>query len=159
MILKVFLNPKLRLSIFACAFLFAATSCTPRAIKPSSEPIRLPIPDEQIPSEPTVEKLPEVKGPNPRMLASLQLTQQAQSYILAGQADGAIRILERAVALDPSNGQNYYYLAEAWLVKKNMGQALNFNDLAMIHLGSDPDWQKRILDQKQRIEQQARLAE
>ena len=161
MVLKVFLNPKFVLYFLFVFLLVSVISCRPRIITPSPEPVRLPIPNKTTPPEITVEPspTPEDQAPNPRLMASLQLTKQAQTLIQAGEADSAIRILERAVALDPSNGQNYYYLSEAWLLKKNMGQALNFNDLARIHLGSDQNWQKRIIDQHQRIEKQARTAE
>jgi predicted Zn-dependent protease len=65
--------------------------------------------------------------------------------------DDAIRTLERAVNLNPSNGQNYYYLAEAWLKKGNPGQAGEFNRLAAMYLRDDPDWMARVKTQEKRV--------
>jgi tetratricopeptide (TPR) repeat protein len=156
------------LIIFLCFLLVSATgfSCTPRVIypvpeskrpmpAPYPEPAPLPpsVPDATLPPEPEVIQPPVAEEPKPRMLASLELTQQGKSFIARNQPDSAIGVLERAVALEPSNGQNYFYLAEAWLLKGNTSQALNFNDLAEIHLGSDEKWMQRIIDQRQRIKE------
>jgi Tfp pilus assembly protein PilF len=89
--------------------------------------------------------------PNPRSVASLQLTEQGRRLLDAGKSDQAIRVLEQAVSLDPDNGQNYYYLAEAWLVKGVTTEAKEFNELAEIHLQEDAAWMKRIAQQANRI--------
>jgi predicted Zn-dependent protease len=68
-----------------------------------------------------------------------------------GKIDDAITTLERAMNLNPSNGQNYYYLAEAWLKKRNPSQAMEFNRLAAIYLGDEPEWINRVNDQRERI--------
>lgn len=65
--------------------------------------------------------------------------------------DDAIRVLERAVNLHPQLGENYFYLAEAWLQKGNPEQASEFNRLAAIYLDADPQWLQRIKNQKTRI--------
>ncbi|MBU4053344.1 MAG: tetratricopeptide repeat protein, partial [Proteobacteria bacterium] len=75
----------------------------------------------------------------------------ARQHLEEGDADNAIRSLERAVVLDPSNGQNYYYLSEAWLQKGNMDQALKFNELAEIHLANQSRWDAMVIEQKRRI--------
>ncbi len=56
--------------------------------------------------------VPEVKEgpvpsdePSPRVLASLQLTQQARTLLEGGQFDDAISVLERAVSLNPTSGE------------------------------------------------------
>ncbi len=69
----------------------------------------------------------------------------------SGKADDAITTLERGVNLNPSNGQNYYYLAEAWLMKGNLSQAREFNRLAAMYLRDKPDWMNRVKDQRERI--------
>jgi len=69
----------------------------------------------------------------------------------AGKTDEAIRTLERAMNLNPSNGENFYYLAEAWMRKKNLRQAEEFNRLAAIHLKSDGRWTARVAEQAERI--------
>jgi len=53
--------------------------------------------------------------------------------------------------VNPSNGQNYYYLAEAWLTKGNLSQAREFNRLAAMYLRDDPDWMNRVRAQQERI--------
>jgi predicted Zn-dependent protease len=64
--------------------------------------------------------------------------------------DDAIRVLERAVSLHPSNGENYFYLAEAWLAKKDTTQAEEFNRLAHLYLKGDV-WKARVEQQRERI--------
>ena len=95
----------------------------------------------------------EPAGPSPRALASLELTEQGRRHIEAGQADKAIRVLEQAISLHPGNGQNYYYLAEAWLMKGFAGEARQFNRLAESHLTDDKDWEKLVTRQAERIVQ------
>jgi predicted Zn-dependent protease len=88
---------------------------------------------------------------NPRVAASLQLTGQGRRLVENGKPDKAIRILEQAVSLNPANGQNYYYLAEAWLMKASATQAKEFNQLAEIHLKDDSEWMIRVAKQADRI--------
>ncbi len=89
----------------------------------------------------------------PRVLASLRFTDQAQRYLEARRPDEAIRVLERAVNLHPHHGRNYYFLAEAWLMKGDMGQAREFNRLAHIYLaGENASWGDRIHRQKKKID-------
>jgi tetratricopeptide (TPR) repeat protein len=88
---------------------------------------------------------------NPRAVASLQLTDQGRRLLEVRQPDKAIRILEQAVSLNPLNGQNYYYLSEAWLMKGAADQAKEFNQLAEIHLKDDSEWKMRVAQQAERI--------
>ena len=88
---------------------------------------------------------------NPRVVAALQLTDQGRRLLEDRQPDKAIRALEQAVSLDPGNGQNYYYLAEAWLMKGSAAQAKEFNHLAEIHLKEDSAWMIRVAQQADRI--------
>ena len=89
---------------------------------------------------------------DPRARASLQLTQQGKTFLTQGKADDAISVLERAVGLDPNNGQNYYYLAEAWIMKDNPTQAEEFNRLAGIYLEDSYSWMRQVAQQKDRID-------
>lgn len=91
--------------------------------------------------------------PSPRALASLALTDQGRRHIEAGQADSAIRVLEQAISLHPGNGQNYYYLAEAWLMKGFAEKARQFNHLAESRLTGDEHWEKSVNRQAERIVQ------
>ena len=88
---------------------------------------------------------------NPRVLASLQLTDQGRRLLEERKPDKAIRVLEQAVSLHPDNGQNYYYLSEAWLMKGSAAQAREFNQLAEIHLKEDSAWMLRVANQADRI--------
>ena len=93
----------------------------------------------------------EPARPSPRALASLKLTDQGRRLIEAGEADNAIRVLEQAISLNPTNGQNYYYLSESWLMKGFASEAREFNYLAESHLKGDQDWEKRVTRQAERI--------
>lgn len=100
----------------------------------------------------THEPPPSPESPaTPRVLASLQLTEQGRSLLNKGQPDAAIRVLERAINLNPGNGENYYYLSESWLQKGEAKQAKEFNHLAEIYLTEYPDWTVRIARQKDKI--------
>ena len=88
---------------------------------------------------------------NPRVVASLQLTEQGRRLLEDRKPDKAIRVLEQAVSLHPTNGQNYYYLSEAWLMKGSAAQAREFNQLAEIHLKEDSAWMLRVANQADRI--------
>lgn len=90
--------------------------------------------------------------PEPRVIASLELTTQGKNLLAQGQPDAAIRLLERAIQINPTNGQNYYYLAEAWITKENYTQATEFNELAQIYFTENPTWLKRAKNQRERIE-------
>jgi predicted Zn-dependent protease len=81
----------------------------------------------------------------------LQLTEQARFLIQENKPDEALRVLERALALYPTNGRNYYYMAEAWLMKGNVSQATEFNSLAALYLRDEPEWTMRVKAQQERI--------
>ena len=93
----------------------------------------------------------ETARENPRVVASLQLTDQGRRLVEDRKPDKAIRVLEQAVSLHPTNGQNYYYLSEAWLMKGSAAQAKEFNQLAEIHLKEDSEWMIRVAKQADRI--------
>lgn len=108
-------------------------------------------PPEAMPA-PSIEKpvSPAIQG-DPRELASLQLTDQGRILLEQGKADEAITVLERALNLYPTNGRNYYYLSEAWLLKNDALQAKEWNRLAEMYLSDDKEWHEKVLDQKARI--------
>ena len=102
----------------------------------------------EAPEPATVE---ETAKEDPRVAASLQLTDQGRRLLEDRQPDKAIRVLEQAVSLHPTNGQNYYYLSEAWLMKGSASQAKEFNQLAEIKLKEDSAWMNRVANQADRI--------
>jgi tetratricopeptide (TPR) repeat protein len=89
---------------------------------------------------------------DPRVLASLQITGQGKTLLEKNKPDDAIRTLERAISLDPANGLNYYYLADAWIIKGNYKQAQEVNRLAHIYLNDNVKWNLLVIDQRELIE-------
>lgn len=133
--------------VFFASFAFSACAIFPQ---PSPPPPSPPSP----PAETMVQKkeqVPPRENGSPRAVASLRLTEQARVLIEQGKVDEAITTLERAMNVNPSNGRNYYYLAEAWLKKRNPSQAIEFNRLAAMYLKDEPDWMSRVRDQQDRI--------
>lgn len=131
-------------AVFLAGLSLSACALVPPS--PSSPPSSSP--------EPAVQErraTPPSQQDSPRVLASLSLTEQARALLESGRVDDAIRTLEHSMNVNPSNGQNYYYLAEAWLQKGNLSQAVEFNRLAALYLRDDPDWTSRVKDQQERI--------
>ena len=116
----------------------------------ASAPIEKPAPDQPPPQTSREADFDDTQA-RPRAIASLELTTQGRNLLTQGRPDAAIRLLERALQLNPTNGQNYYYLAEAWIMKKNLSQAREYNDLAQIYFVADPLWQKRAESQRKRF--------
>lgn len=148
--LKIFLI-RFKAVIVTCIFGFSVvlSGCAPTVMKPSPEGYRG---TSQEAGE--FEENAEKSGLSPRALAALQLTEQGRMFLEKNQPDNAIGILERALNLNPNNGRNYYYLAEAWLMKWNIGQATEFNRLAEIYLKDDGEWLNRVILQRERIREQ-----
>ncbi len=147
--LKIFLI-SIKMVIVTCIFGFGMvlSGCAPTVMRPSPEVYR------ETPRESDeFEKNAEKPGFSPRALAALQLTEQGRMFLENNQPDDAIGILERALNLNPNNGRNYYYLAEAWLMKWNIGQATEFNRLAEIYLKDDSEWLYRVILQRERIKE------
>lgn len=150
-------NFKRFLIIFLLAIGLVPIGCTttsPRSAPPPYSPF--PSPPPSAPSKPETAVFPEERKepeerPGPRALASLQMTEQGRELIERKKVDDAITVLERAVSLNPGNGQNYYYLAEAWLQKRNISQAAEFNSLAGTYLEGDQTWMLKVEEQKKRI--------
>lgn len=128
-----------------CLFIAGLAGCVKDrpAGKPAAAADEIAREEQQVPGQ-TVQ-------PSPRVMASLKLTDQGRRLVDAGQADKAIRVLEQAISLNPNNGQNYYYLSEAWLMKRFAAKARQFNGLAESHLAGDKDWEKLVARQAERI--------
>jgi predicted Zn-dependent protease len=137
-----------RISIFSllCLALSACAIVPESPPSPSSSPSPSPAPTV-LEKDQSLSRQDE----SPRAVASLRLTEQARVLLETGKVDDAITTLERAINLNPSNGQNYYYMAEAWLRKGNPSQAREFNRLAAMYLKDDPNWIGRVKDQQERI--------
>lgn len=128
-------------------------------------PVEIPPP---IPSEPSTDNAPADVGigrpsePDPsraeaalqaRRSAAEEMVRQGRRLLDRGQTDAAIRVLERAAALDPGGGRPYFYLAEAWYRKQDAGRAREFNALAERALATEPGWASRIGRQLDRIDE------
>ena len=161
------LDPRSSLLLALLLILLAVSSCAgPPVARPTSRSPKATVPETSLPGEspPSTPPAPAPGVPSPqdqvteprqeatpRGIASLRLTEQARNLLEEGNTDQAIRTLERAMNLNPSNGQNFYYLSEAWLKKKNYRQAEEFNRLAAIHLKTDASWMARVAEQAERI--------
>jgi len=130
--------------------LILAFGCAARPPKSTVPSTPVAEPPSTIPSP---EPADRVKEPTPRALASLRLTEQAQWLIASKKPDQAIRILEKSLNIDPGNGRNYYFLAEAWIIKGDKTQAIEFNRLAENYLKEDVSWLEKVQKQKERIEE------
>ena len=149
--LKAFLiHFKMVMATVIFGFLMVLSGCAPAVVKSAPS-----APWETPQNAGGGEKNAEKQGLSPRALAALQLTEQGRMFLENKQPDDAIGILERALNLNPDNGRNYYYLAEAWLMKGNIGQAAEFNRLAEIYLKDDNEWLQRVILQKERITEKA----
>ena len=84
-------------------------------------------------------------------MASANLVDQGKDYLDKGKPDPALRAFERALSLYSGNGETYYYMAEAWMMKKNKHQALEFNRLAGMYLSGDYLWSDKVTEQQKRI--------
>ena len=121
---------------------------SPKESQPSE-----PVPTQQIPQpRSTVPGTGQTDRSAPRTVASLRLTEQARLLIESKKPDDAISILEKAMNIDATNGQNYYYLAEAWIMKGNKSQATEFNRMAGLYLKDEGTWMTKVRQQKDRIQ-------
>jgi tetratricopeptide (TPR) repeat protein len=114
----------------------------------SRPPLKKPLPEDAPPAA-SDQAVPE--RPSPRHLASLQLADQGRRLLQEGRVEEAISVFERALTLNPGHGPYYYYLAEAWKMKGNTAQALEFNRLAALHLDHDAEWRSRVANQQEDI--------
>jgi len=71
-------------------------------------------------------------GTPPHVAAATRLADQARLRMAEGDTDGAIELLERAVAVDPSNPYAYYFLAELHFSHDAYEQAINFAERATL---------------------------
>ena len=112
------------------------------------------VPREAAPAPSPAIEPEKTPRPDPRIQASLKLTEQGRHFLETRAPDNAIRMFEQAISLNPGNGQNYYYLAEAWMIKGELTEAREFNHLAETYLKQDPTWMLRVGQQAQRIADQ-----
>ncbi len=107
--------------------------------------------NEAMPEPQIVDDQKGKKKGSATVLASHAYTTKGYERLKEGDYNGAIRLLERAVSLNPHDGPGYYYLAEAWIGKGNMAQAIQFNRLAQLYLKQDTAWSDKAVKQRKRI--------
>ena len=118
-------------------------------VSPKAMPPKAVLPPEEVPPPKT--SPPPEPIPVARMLASASLVEQGKNYLEGGKPDQALNALERALSVYPGNGKTYYYMAEAWVMKKNKHQAQEFNRLAGMYLSGDMEWRDKVAEQQHRI--------
>jgi hypothetical protein len=149
------------LKLIVGTWLLVSLGCAAKAVVPSKMP-QGAISDKkegatQSLDQPTADpKRTPSRKTNPRAMASLHLTERARMLLSDNKTDEAIRVLEQAIMVYPSNGRNYYYLAEAWLSKGNAVKALEFNKLAGIYIKNDPKWIEKVMEQREGIKKATR---
>jgi len=133
------------------------SGCPRPAVIPPPAPVESPATEEtpaedlERPAKPTPSEAQAAR--QARRSVAAEMVRQGRSLLEKGQTDAAIRVLERAAALDPDGGRPYFYLAEAWYRKQNAGRARQFNALAERALGEDLRWARRIGRQLDRIDE------
>ncbi len=137
------------LTISSCAGIPPSPAKTETATpKPAPAPAPVPAPAPAVVEQPDSRD----KTPDARALASKSLTDEGARLLKDRNFDGAIRILEQAVGVNPQDGQGYYYLAEAWIGKNDFPLAARFNGLASLYLRDEKGWPDRVRAQKNRID-------
>lgn len=82
----------------------------------------------------------------PNVTAALRLVERGRQLLDSGDRDGALDVLERAVAIDPTNPYGYYFLARLYMERRSHNQALGFaNRAAILTDPSDSVWMGRAL--------------
>jgi tetratricopeptide (TPR) repeat protein len=148
---------RILLSVIVASMLCACAAAPGRIPEPSAARREAPSPPSaESPKTggkgPPSPSSPSASAVEPRVVASLELTEQGRRLLTAGQPDQAIGTLERALNLSPGNGRACYYLAEAWLAKGGLRQAKSFNRLAEMYLRNEGEWKERVPAQRERIE-------
>ncbi len=138
-------------TIFLCAIILVVAGCIKKPPLEQAPSVKTPA-DQEAPARPVQPTKPaQPAEPSPRAQASAELTEEGSRLLKKNQPDKAIRVLEQAITLDPDNGRNYYYMAEAWLLKEVASEAKEFNSLAELHLKGQNEWMIRVAQQADRI--------
>ncbi len=141
--LKVFLTRYFSIILIIATFTFLSgcSSLGPKTIQPDE----LPTPEKvDLPEE-------NKSASDSRANASHSLTREGYMLLCKKEYDGAIRLLEKAVGINPSDGPGYFYLSEAWIGKNNYKLAFQFNRLALIYLRNNEKWIERTQFQTKAI--------
>jgi tetratricopeptide (TPR) repeat protein len=143
---------KLAIMILGLGILICASGCTMKRAMPTFPKSQ----STQAGQQESVKQVPpypqqQPVKPNPRLVAASNLVEQGKNYLDSQMPDKAIDVFERALSVSPDNGIIYYYMAQAWMMKNNKHQALEFNRLAGIYFSDDSAWLERVKEQQQQI--------
>ena len=136
-------------TIAGIAVCFIAGCAPERIISTPRHP--KPPPSETQEKIPPTSDAPQTAPATSRETASLELVRQAERHLLAHDPHHAIRTLEKALQLNPVEGQNYYLMAEAWIQLKQPKQALEYHRLAAMYLPPLAVWQEKMRLQEEKI--------
>jgi len=144
------INRRFCFFVFLCALLLLAAGCRSAgtAGRPGAPP-GAAIDDTAEIDEPVERRVTE---PESRIRAARDLNRRAADLLDGQMPDDAIDLLERSIAIDPANGEAYYYLSRAWQMKGDRGQALEFIRLAEIYTGDNDNWHPKVMEQKAHIQ-------
>ena len=143
---KVFLTDvRLPTLLAALMLLSLVVGCASPPVPAGPQPEVQPTPPQE------VRPSPDDDSVFPQQIAARELTERGRRQLDNRKPDAAIRDLERALSLNPGDGQICYYLAEAWLMKIDAQRAEEFNRMAESLFKDDPDWLVRIARQADRI--------
>lgn len=152
MVLKVILNRELDVVlkqyplVFLMVIVFFLSGCASSGFRSTQQNTGLPAPEKINPPD-----INQSAGDS-RINASHSLTRNGYLLLCEKDYDGAIRLLEKAVGINPSDGPGYFYLSEAWIGKKNYKLAFQFNRLALMYLRDNHKWTERTRFQKKAID-------
>ena len=113
-------------------------------------------PESPVKAEPGEQ--PEVFRTTPRPLdtspqanAAKALIAQARKLYSAGKHEAALGRLERAISVNPRNGEGHYWLAQVWLAKGDKDQAQEHYKLARRYLSGRDEWVDRLQRQGSKV--------
>lgn len=76
----------------------------------------------------------------PALSASLRFVEQARNALNTSKADEAIRLLGRAVSIDPGDPYAFFFLGRAYMMKNDYAQALAFFGRSEVGLRANLAW-------------------
>ena len=128
--------------VLVLSILVLLTSCAPKR-KP------------EYPKLPPGTRRPPVTAPSeaetPERRAAEALVDEGREALDRGLHDRAADLFQESVAVDPTNGVGYYYLALVKFKTGEYGEVWDFLEKAETLLRNDPDWIEKIEQLKQEL--------
>lgn len=107
---------------------------TPESPDATTTPAETPAAETEVLGPPRGESLDGlIAGASaPNIAAALRLVEQGRQQLVNGRSDAALDLLERAVAIDPTSAQGYYYLGVLHYDRGSYSQAIAFANRAVV---------------------------